>query len=56
MLPAQLLQESSQFLGGSVCANFIYPESDGRFETNSEDWTDAELIQAKQGAYEALLG
>ncbi|HXS10145.1 MAG TPA: FlgD immunoglobulin-like domain containing protein [Candidatus Krumholzibacteria bacterium] len=55
-LPAQLLQESSQFLGGSVCANFIYPESDGRFETNSEDWTDAELIQAKQGAYEALLG
>jgi len=55
-LPAQLLQESSQFLGGSVCANFIYPESDGRFETDSEDWTDAELIQAKQGAYEALLG
>lgn len=52
----QLLQESSQFLGGSVCANFVYPESDGSAETNVEDWTDEDLAQAKQGAYEALLG
>lgn len=56
-LPAvQQLQESSQFLGGSVCANFVYPESDGTAESNVEDWTDEDLVQAKQGAYEALLG
>jgi hypothetical protein len=52
----QLLQQSSQFLGGSVCANFIFPESDGTYDNNDENWSDADLLQAKQGAYEALLG
>ena len=51
----QEVQQSSSFLGSSVLANFIYAESNGDFETNSENWSDADLIAGKQGAFEALL-
>src|SRR5262249_34144878 len=52
----QQLQQSSQFLGGSVCANFIFAESNGNYEADVESWSDADLHDARQGAYEALLG
>lgn len=45
----------SSFLGGSVLANFIFPESNGDFEANTENWSDADLTAAKQGAAEAML-
>jgi hypothetical protein len=52
---AQELQQSSQFLGGSVLANIVLPESNGGIEDNLETWSDADVLQARQGAFEALL-
>jgi hypothetical protein len=45
----------SSFLGGSVLANFVFPESNGTYEDDLESWTDADLTAAKQGASEAMI-
>ncbi|HEU4929624.1 MAG TPA: hypothetical protein VFU38_07315, partial [Candidatus Krumholzibacteria bacterium] len=49
------INQNSEFLGGYILANFIYPESNGVRETNSENWTDDDLRQAKSGATSAFL-
>jgi hypothetical protein len=54
-LPARQVSQNSEFLGGTTLANFIYPESDGSRENDSETWTDAELRDAKQGAAQGLI-
>ena len=51
----QDLSASSSFLGGSITANFIFPESDGNIEENLETWSDADLSAAEQGAAEAMI-
>jgi len=43
--------QNSEFLAGSILAQFIYPESDG----GSETWTDADIVKAEQGAALAML-
>jgi hypothetical protein len=45
----------SSFLGSSITANFIFAESNGSREANLENWSDADLIAARQGAAEAML-
>jgi hypothetical protein len=53
--PARNTQQNSEFLGGSILANFIFPESNGSKGSETEDWLDADLTAAKQGALEAML-
>jgi hypothetical protein len=47
--------QNSEFLGGSILANFIFPESTGGAETKTDSWTDNELRDAKIGAANAYL-
>jgi hypothetical protein len=53
MLPD--IAHGSSFLGGSITANFIFAESNGAIETDLEDWSDPDLVAARQGAAEAML-
>ena len=49
------VNQNSEFLGGYILANFIYPESNGLRESNTETWSDEDLRQAKSGATSAFL-
>lgn len=49
------INQNSEFLGGYILANFIYPESNGAREANTETWSDEDLRQAKSGATSAFL-
>ena len=49
------VNQNSEFLGGYILANFIYPESNGLREGNVETWSDDDLRQAKSGATSAFL-
>lgn len=52
---ARNTMQNSEFVGGSILANFILPESDGTKGEESENWSDADVISAKQGAVEAMI-
>lgn len=54
-LTARSIEQNSEFLGGSILATFIFPESDGTVDTQTNTWTDQELIDAKMGAAAAYL-
>ncbi len=49
------MDQNSEFLGGSILANFIFPESNGSVDTKTDSWTDDELRDAKIGAANAYL-
>src|SRR4029453_5390219 len=34
------INQNSEFLGGYILANFVYPESNGLRESNTETWSD----------------
>ena len=47
--------QGSEFLGGTILANFILPESNGAFDASTEDWSDEDVTAARQGAFEGML-
>ena len=47
--------QNSEVLGGDIAAQFVFPQSNGYSEAITEVWTDADLVIAKQGAYEMML-
>jgi len=47
--------QNSEFMGGSILAIFIYPESDGTGQTSSEDWSDNDLRDARMADFQAFL-
>jgi hypothetical protein len=49
------MQQNSEILGGHIHAQFVFPESNGSIETESEDWSDDDLAAAIQGAFQAML-
>lgn len=53
--PARDFNQNSEFMGGTMLFNFIYPESNGTLDSDSENWSDADLTAAKQGAVQGLL-
>ncbi len=52
---ARRINQNSEFLGGYILANFIYPESSGAREASSENWSDDDLAAAHAGAVSAML-
>jgi hypothetical protein len=53
--PARAPNQNSEFLGGSILANFVFPESDGGAEPQTDTWTDDQLLQAESGAVQAFI-
>jgi len=49
------MQQNSEILGGHIHAQFVFPESNGAIETESENWSDDDLAAAIQGAVQAML-
>ncbi len=52
---ARRANQNSEFLAGYILANFVYPESNGLRDLNTENWTDDDLRQAKAGATAAFV-
>ena len=52
---ARRINQNSEFLGGYILANFIYPESNGTRDASTENWSDEDLRQAKAGAAAAFI-
>lgn len=46
--------QTSDYLIGQVAVGLILPESDGRLEAQSEDWTAAEVQEVRTGVQKAL--
>ncbi len=53
-LVARKINQNSEFLGGYILANFIYAESNGVREGDTETWTDEDLRQARIGSAAAF--
>ncbi len=51
---ARKINQNSEFLGGYILANFVFPESNGSRDFNIETWSDEDLRQAKIGSTAAF--
>ncbi|MCI0450762.1 MAG: T9SS type A sorting domain-containing protein [Candidatus Latescibacteria bacterium] len=49
------INQNSEFLGGYILANFIFPESNGTRDANTESWSDEDLTVARAGGAAAML-
>jgi hypothetical protein len=49
------VDQNSEFLAGDILIQLIFPESNGMWDDNSEDWSDEELGEAISGAITAML-
>jgi hypothetical protein len=49
------LHQNSEFFGGDILVQMVFPESNGEYESETEDWTDKELSDAKSAAIAGML-
>jgi hypothetical protein len=49
------VDQNSEFLAGDILVQLIYPESNGLWDENKEDWTDRQLSEVISGSITAML-
>ena len=49
------LAQNSEFMVGDILVQLVFPESNGQYESSSENWEEAELSEVIAGAFIGML-
>ena len=48
-------RQNAEFWGGDILVQIVMPESNGEYETETEDWTDQQISDVVSASYAAML-
>jgi len=52
---ARLVGQTSEFFGGDILVQLVLPESNGQYETQTENWSEAEVAEVISGVASGML-